>query len=274
MNARIPVYQQARADDLAPFALPSAPPGMAEAEWKVRLDLAAAYRLVALFGWTYLIGNHLSARVPGTDDEFLLNPYGMMFEEITASSLVKVDQHGNLLSDTDYIVNPAGFVIHGCIHAARPDVDCVIHLHTRDGGAVATQDEGLLPITQNALLIYDQVTYHDYEGVALDMDERERLLADLGDKRIMILRNHGTLTAGRSVAEAFVTMYRLEKACEMQIAAQAGGARLRALPPEVVQGTIETGRRIYSKGGLSPEGEREWKALLRKLDRDDPGYRQ
>ncbi|MBI5720866.1 MAG: class II aldolase/adducin family protein [Burkholderiales bacterium] len=247
---------------------------MPDAEWAVRCDLAAAYRLVALFGWTYLIGNHLSARVPGTDDEFLLNPYGMMFEEITASSLVKVDQHGKLLSDTEYIVNPAGFVIHGCIHAARPDLDCVIHLHTRDGGAVATQDEGLLPITQNALLIYDQVTYHDYEGVALDMEERARLLADLGDKRIMILRNHGTLTAGRTVAEAFVTMYRLEKACEMQIAAQSGGGKLRALPPAVVQGTIETGKRIYSKGGLSPEGAREWKALLRKLERDDPGYRQ
>ncbi|MES2227280.1 MAG: class II aldolase/adducin family protein [Pseudomonadota bacterium] len=252
----------------------SAPRGISDTEWQLRCDLAAAYRLVALYGWTYLIGNHLSARIPGTDDEFLLNPYGLMFEEITASSLVKVDQNGTILSETDHIINPAGFVIHSCIHAARHDIGCVMHLHTRDGSAVATQEGGLLPITQNALLIHDQVTYQDYEGVALNRDEQKRLVADLGDKRIMMLRNHGTLTAGRTVGDAFVTMYRLEKACELQIAAQSGGQRLYPLPQAVVQSTIETGRKIYSKGGLSPDGEREWKALLRKLDREDPDYRK
>lgn len=250
------------------------PTGIPEAEWKVRCDLAAAYRLVALYGWDYLIGNHISARVPGTMDQFLLNPYGLMFEEITASSLIKVDLAGKVLSDTDYIINPAGFVIHSCIHAARHDLDCVMHLHTRDGTAVATQDDGLLPITQSALVIFDQVTYHEYEGVALNLDEQQRLIADLGDKRIMLLRNHGTLTAGRTVAEAFVTMYRLEKACQQQISAQSGGHRLRPLPQSVIDSTIETGRRLYSKGGLSPEGEKEWKALLRKLDRDDPDYKR
>jgi ribulose-5-phosphate 4-epimerase/fuculose-1-phosphate aldolase len=248
--------------------------GISDAEWATRCDLAALYRLAALHGWGDLLATHISARVPGERNHFLINPYGMLFEEITASSLVKVDEDGRVLSETEYIVNPAGFVIHSCIHMARPEIECVMHLHTRDGTGVATQKCGLLPVTQHALVIYEQVTYHDFEGPALDPDEQSRLVADLGDKRIMILRNHGTLTAGRSVAEAFVTMYRLEKACEMQIAAQAGGARLRALPPAVVQGTIETGKRIYSKGGLSPEGEREWKALLRKLDRDDPGYRQ
>lgn len=250
-----------------------APSGISEEEWKMRCDLAAAYRLVADFGWTDLLGTHLSARVPGTDDHFLINPYGMLFEEITASSLIKVDQDGNILSDTDYMINPAGFVIHSCIHVARPDVDCVIHLHTRDGDAVATQKCGLLPITQHALVIYDEVTYHDFEGPALDFDEQKRLVADLGDKRIMILRNHGTLTAGRSVAEAFVLMYRIERACRMQIAAQSGGQELNPLPQSVIDKSIKAGRMLYSKGGLSPEGEKEWKALLRRLDRQGSDYK-
>jgi len=248
------------------------PGGISDAEWKMRCDLAAAYRLVAHFGWTDMLGTHLSARIPNTEDHFLINPYGMLFEEITASSLVKVDQDGNILSDTDYMINPAGFVIHSCIHVARPDVECVMHLHTRDGNAVATQKCGLLPITQHALVIYDQVTYHDYEGPALDFDEQKRLVADLGDKRIMILRNHGTLTAGRSVAEAFVLMYRIERACRMQIAAQSGGQELYPLPQSVVDKSIKIGQQLYSKGGLSPEGEKEWKALMRKLEREGEDY--
>lgn len=248
------------------------PGGISDAEWKMRCDLAAAYRLVAHFGWTDMLGTHLSARIPNTEDHFLINPYGMLFEEITASILVKVDQDGNILSDTDYMINPAGFVIHSCIHVARPDVDCVMHLHTRDGNAVATQKCGLLPITQHALVIYDQVTYHDYEGPALDFDEQKRLVADLGDKRIMILRNHGTLTAGRSVAEAFVLMYRIERACRMQIAAQSGGQELYPLPQSVVDKSIKIGQQLYSKGGLSPEGEKEWKALMRKLEREGEDY--
>lgn len=264
--------RRARADDSI-HASGRRPRDIPEAEWQARCELAAAYRLVAMFGWSYLISNHISARVPGTENEFLLNPFGLMFEEITASSLVRVDQDGRILDRDDCIVNPAGFVIHSCIHAARPDVGCVVHLHTRDGTAVATQDGGLLPITLNALLLLGEVTYHEFEGLTLHLEEQKRLLADLGDKRIMLLRNHGTLTAGRTVAEAFVTMYRLERACELQIAALAGSGPIRALPDSVVQSTIETGRRAYSRGGITPEGEREWKALLRKLDREDPGYR-
>lgn len=252
----------------------SAPRGIPQAEWQVRRDLAAAYRLAAMHGWSDMLATHISARVPGTDHEFLINPYGMLFEEITASSLVKVDQQGNVLSKTDYIINPAGFVIHSCIHVARPEVGCVMHLHTRDGTAVATQEAGLLPATQHALVIYGDVTYHDFEGPALDPDEQKRLLADLGDKRIMLLRNHGTLTAGRTVAEAFVLMYRIERACRMQIAAQSGGQALRPLPREVIDKSIAVGRQIFSRGGFSPEGEKEFAALLRKLEREQPDYRQ
>lgn len=251
-----------------------APGDMTADEWRMRCDLAACYRLAAMFDWTDMLATHISARVPGTDDEFLINPYGMLFEEITASSLVKVDQEGNILSPTDYMINPAGFVIHSCIHRARPDVGCVMHLHTREGCAVATQGCGVLPITQHALVIYDQITYHDFEGPALDPDEQSRLVADLGDKRIMILRNHGTLTAGRTVAEAFVLMYRIERACRMQLAAQSGGQALQPLPQAVIDKSIDLGRRLFSKGGLSPEGEKEWVALLRKLERAGSDYLQ
>ncbi|MCW5656828.1 MAG: class II aldolase/adducin family protein [Burkholderiaceae bacterium] len=241
---------------------------MSDAEWKMRCDLAALYRLAAIHGWGDLLATHISARVPDARDQFLINPYGMLFEEITASSLVKVDEHGKVLSETDYIINPAGFVIHSCIHVARPDIDCVMHLHTRDGTAVATQAGGLLPATQHALVIYDQVTYHDFEGPALDPDEQSRLVADLGDKRIMILRNHGTLAAGRTVGEAFVLMYRIERACRMQIAAQSGGQPLYPLPQSVIDKSIECGRTIFSKSGFAGEGHREWAAMLRKLQRE------
>lgn len=247
--------------------------GMTEAERSARRELAAAYRLAAMQGWSDMLATHISARAPGTDHAFLLNPYGMLFEEITASSLVKVDLAGNILSDTDYIINPAGFVIHSCIHAARPEIGCVMHLHTRDGTAVATQEAGLLPATQHALVIYDDVTYHDFEGPALDPDEQKRLVADLGDKRIMLLRNHGTLTAGRTVAEAFVLMYRIERACRMQIAAQSGGQPLKGLPRAVIDKSIAAGKAIFSKGGFSPEGEKEFAALVRKLEREQPDYR-
>lgn len=246
--------------------------GVSQTEWKARQELAAAYRLAAMQGWSDMLATHISARIPGTDHEFLINPYGMLFEEITASSLVKVDRAGKVLSDTDYIVNPAGFVIHSCIHVARPEVGCVMHLHTRDGTAVATQEAGLLPATQHALVIFGDVTYHDFEGPALDPDEQKRLVADLGDKRIMLLRNHGTLTAGRTVAEAFVLMYRIERACRMQIAAQSGGQPLKSLPQAVIDKSIEVGRRIFSKGGFSPDGEKEFAALMRKLEREQPDY--
>jgi ribulose-5-phosphate 4-epimerase/fuculose-1-phosphate aldolase len=246
----------------------SLPQGMSQAEWDTRCDLAALDRLAALHGWGDLLATHISARVPDEREHFLINPYGMLFEEITASSLVKVDEDGRVLSDTDYIINPAGFVIHSCIHVARPDIDCVMHLHTRDGNAVATQKCGLLPITQHALVIYDQVSYHDFEGPALDPDEQQRLVADLGDKRIMILRNHGTLTAGRTVGEAFVLMYRIERACRMQIAAQSGGEELNPLPQSVIDKSIECGRTIFSKSGFAGEGQREWAAMLRKLQRE------
>jgi len=251
-----------------------APQGISEEEWRMRCDLAAAYRLVADLGWTDMLATHLSARVPGTDDHFLINPYGMLFEEVTASSLIKVDQDGNILSDTDYMINPAGFVIHSCIHVARHDVECIMHLHTRDGNAVATQKCGLLPITQHALTIYDQVTYHDFEGPALDLDEQKRLVADLGDKRIMILRNHGTLTAGRTVAEAFVLMYRIERACRMQITAQSGGQELNTIPQSVIDKSVKVNERVFSKEGFAPLGEKEWAALLRKLDRQGSDYKR
>jgi ribulose-5-phosphate 4-epimerase/fuculose-1-phosphate aldolase len=241
-------------------------------EWKVRCELAAAYRLAAIYGWTDLLSTHISARIPGTDDEFLINPYGLMFDEITASSLIKVDQNGRALSESPYVINPAGFVIHSCIHVARPDTACVMHAHTRDGVAVATQTDGLLPVTQHALVIWDLIAYHDFEGPALDPDEQKRLVADLGDRQILILRNHGTLTVGSTIGEAFVHMYRIERACKMQIAAQSSGAPLRPLSQEVVDRSIEAGRSIFSTQGFAPSGQKEWTALLRKLQREGADY--
>jgi len=235
-------------------------------EAAVRIDLAAAYRLVALFGWDDLVFTHISARVPGPEHHFLINPYGWMFEEITASSLVKVDQEGQVVGHSKEMVNPAGFTIHSAVHDARHDVGCVMHLHTVSGTAVSCQEDGLLPLNQTAMLLNGRVAYHDFEGVALDHDERPRLVADLGDKSAMILRNHGTLTTGTSVAEAFTTMYFLERACEMQVAAQAGG-RLR-IPAGHVQDVVEQQSR-----GLEVVANRlVWPGLLRKLDRLSPGY--
>ena len=190
---------------------------MTEAEWNQRVNLAACYRLVALYGWDDLVDTHISARVPGPEHHFLINPYGLMFDEITASSLVKVDLDGNQLTKSDYSINPAGFTIHSAIHEVREDAGCVLHLHTPDGTAVASCMEGLLPLNQTAQLVTHDLAYHDYEGIALDHDERPRLQKDLGSKNHMLLRNHGTLTVGRSVASAFERMYHLERACTMQV---------------------------------------------------------
>jgi len=241
-------------------------------EWQARVELAAAYRLTALMGWTDMIGTHISCRVPGTRDQFLLNPYGMLFEEITASSLIKVDVDGNKLSPSEYNVNQAGFTIHSAIHMGRHDANAVMHLHTGYGVAVASQKCGLLPATQMALTTLNLLRYHDYEGVAFDLTERERLIKDLGDGGMLILRNHGTLTVGATVAEMFARMYRLERACRMQVLAMSGGAELNPLPQEIIDHAIDQGRHIYAKGGQAEGGKLVWAALLRKLDREDPHY--
>lgn len=242
---------------------------VSEAEWETRVDLAACYRLIARLGMDDLIYNHISARVPGPEEHFLLNPFGLMYEEITASSLVKVDLDGNIVGDSEYPINPAGFVIHSCIHRERPEMHCVLHTHTVAGTAVASQEEGLLPLNQTSMIYHGLIRYHDYEGLALDTDEQQRLLADMGDGQILILRNHGLLTAGRTIPEAFQLMYYTEEACRMQIAAQSGGAKLRVPPKEVAEKTFR-----QAMTGLGAEiGSREFAALKRKLDREDASYR-
>lgn len=247
---------------------------MSEAEWQTRIDLAAAYRLVDMFGWSDLLGTHISARVPDATDQFLINPYGLLFEEITASSLVKVDEEGNVLSETEYDVNPAGFVIHSAVHMALPEISCVMHTHTTCGLGVATQKNGILPLTQSALTVIASTAYHDYEGIATDLEERERLVRDLGDNRVLVLRNHGLLTVGRTIAEAFVWMYRAERACRHQLAFQQSGAEAMPIPEEVQRVTIERNRLANSDKGHRPIGVKEWPALLRKLDRADQSYKQ
>ena len=238
-------------------------------EWQVRTDLAACYRLVALYGWDDLIFTHLSAKVPGPEKHFLINPYGQLFEEITASSLVKIDLGGNAVMESPFPVNPAGFVIHGAVHEARADARCVLHLHTPHGQAVAAQRHGLLSITQTAMTLHGAVAYHDFEGIATDLDERARLVKDLGDKSAMILRNHGTLTLGETVAEAFIRMYFLERACEAQVLALRGGVEIN-LPPE---GTPEKTAQQAALGVPLVGRALAWPALLRKLDRLDPSFR-
>jgi ribulose-5-phosphate 4-epimerase/fuculose-1-phosphate aldolase len=241
---------------------------VSEEEWKIRVDLAAAYRLVALHGWDDLIFTHISARLPGDDDHFLINPYGLMFEEITASSLVKIDMNGEIVGESDYPVNPAGFTIHSAVHEVRHDAACVMHLHTPAGTAVATQEEGLMPLNQTALVIREQIAYHEYEGIALNHDERPRLQKDLGpEKKLMLLWNHGTLALGESIADAFLAMYFLERACEMQVASLAGNRKLHYPSDDVKALTAEQGN--YGLTGVSSLA---WPALLRKLDRTLPGY--
>ena len=238
-------------------------------EWEARVHLAACYRLVAIYGWDDLVFTHVSARVPGPEHHFLINPYGWLFEEITASSPVKVDIDGNIVEATDEIINPAGFTIHSCIHAARPDVHCVLHTHTPAGVAVSATREGLLPLSQSSLFPLSSLAYHDYEGVALDEDEQPRLVADLGDKSVMILRNHGLLTAGPTIADAFLYMYFLEWSCKTQIMAQSTGRELVPIPGPVLAKAASQAR--AATGGRM--GMIAWPGLLRKLDRVDPTFR-
>lgn len=236
-------------------------------ERQLRIDLAACYRLVALYGWADLVFTHISARIPGPEHHFLINPYGLLFEEITASSLIKVDQRCNKLSDSPYPVNPAGFIIHSCIHAGRHDVGCVLHTHTRAGVAVGAQKEGLLPISQQSTFVLSSLAYHDYEGVAVREDEKPRLQADLGNATFLMLRNHGLLTVGKTIADAFLAMYAFETACQIQVAAQSGGADLVRIDPRIIEGVG------YALKVQGLEGSFVWPALLRKLDRIDPGYK-
>ncbi len=239
-------------------------------EATIRRDLAAAYRLTAMYGWDDLVFTHISARLPGPDHHFLINPYGMLFEEITASSLVRIDIHGNKLDDSPWPVNPAGFTIHSAVHEVREDAGCVMHLHTADGTAVATLTEGLLPLNQTAQLVLADLVYHDYEGVALDPAEKPRLQQDLGAKSTMLLRNHGTLTVGTTVAEAFTRMYFLERACTMQVRALSmAGRPLYPTEPAVVDKNMVLGRMTVGPAA----NHLIWPALLRKLDREAPGYR-
>lgn len=238
-------------------------------EWATRVDLAACYRLVAHFGWDDLVFTHISARVPGTHD-FLINPYGLMFEEVTASNLVRVDLEGNKTLPSPYEINPAGYTIHSAIHEVREDAGCVLHLHTTAGVAVSAQQEGLLPISQQSTFITLSLSYHDYEGLALDPDEKARLQVHLGDTRHMILRNHGLLTVGRTIADAFMAMYSLQRACEIQLLAQAGGnAQLITIPQSVLD-TVPEYLRLVTRGAGSGV---VWPALVRKMDRLDPSYR-
>ena len=253
---------------LASASLPKgkAAAGISAGEWQLRVDLAAAYRLAAIYGWTDLNNTHFSARVPGPDHHFLLNPFGMLFDEITASSLIKVDQDGNVLGNNDYPANPAGFIIHSAIHMKVPRAQCIIHTHSRFGTAVAMQKQGLLPASQKALTVMGWLAYHDFEGPALNADEQRRIVADLGDKSILVLRNHGLLSIGETVGEAFVWMYRIETACRQQIDALSGGSELSPLSAETQQRSINQGLKMYGKGGFIEVG-REWPALLRQLER-------
>ncbi|MBU4612217.1 class II aldolase/adducin family protein [Achromobacter sp. GG226] len=243
-----------------------------EDEWRLRVELAACYRLVAMYGMSDLIFTHISAKLPesvtGGEEQFLINPYGMFFDEITASSLVRIDMEGNKLSDSPYEVNRAGFVIHSTIHEARPDVGCVIHTHTRAGVGVSAQRDGLLPISQQSTFITRDLAYHDYQGLAVNDEERVSLVADLGTHNYLMLRNHGLLVAGKGVPQAFVNMYFFETACQIQLAAQSGGAELTQVTPEVLAGVGQSSAKMRT---VHP-GLLAWPGLLRRLDRLNPGY--
>jgi ribulose-5-phosphate 4-epimerase/fuculose-1-phosphate aldolase len=248
--------------------IPSLESKVTDEEWAIRVDLAAAYRMVAHYGWDDLIFTHLSARIPGDEHHFLLNPYNLMFEEVTASSLVKVDIQGNPVEPTPFITNPAGFIIHSAIHMARDDAHAVMHLHTPQGQAVAAHEDGLLPLTQTAMLIRGDVAFHDYEGVAVDVDERERLVADLGTKNAMILRNHGTLAVGKNVGECFIRLYYLERACQAQVMALSAGDAVNHPP----QGSPEVTAQQGAIGLPLAANLLAWPALKRKAYRLDPGF--
>ena len=256
----------------AQLHLPNVKDQVSAAEWQTRVDLAACYRLIALYGWDDLIFTHISAKVPGTED-FLINPYGMMFHEITASSLIKVDLAGKKLMESQYEINPAGYTVHSAVHEVRPDANCVLHTHTAAGVAVAAQKCGLLPLSQQSLFVLSSLAYHDYEGVFLREDEKPRLQADLGDKHFYILRNHGLVTAGGSIADTFLMMFIFQRACEIQVMAQSGGGELVHIPQAVLDGATQmmagVMRTPVGMGGALP-----WPALLRKLDAQMPGYDQ
>ncbi len=255
----------------APHEITSQEGFVSAEEWRLRVDLAATYRLVAHYGWDDMIFTHISARVPGPEHHFLINPYGLLFDEITASSLVKIDVNGNKVDNSPYPVNPAGFTIHSALHMHRDDAKCIIHLHTVDGVAVSAQADGLLPLDQHAMMIVSDLAYHDYEGIALDLDERERLIADMGnEKHLLMLRNHGTLAFGRTCADAFARMYFLEQACSIQVRALAGGTRPNWPNQGVPERTAITAAMAFEGmiGGLA------WPALLRKLDRISPDFRR
>lgn len=237
-------------------------------EWEARVNLAAAYRLVALYGWDDLIFTHISARVPGPEHHFLINPYGMMFEEITASSLVKVDMDGHKVMESAYEINPAGFTIHSAIHAARADAQCVMHTHSLNGVAVSAQRGGVLPISQQSSIVMSSLGYHDYEGIALRGDEKPRLVQSLGDKMFLMLRNHGLLTVGGSPADAFLSMYLFEAACMIQVRAQSGGTELIHVEEKVLADNRVLAQVVLRGMG----GALAWPGLLRKLDRKNPGY--
>jgi ribulose-5-phosphate 4-epimerase/fuculose-1-phosphate aldolase len=240
-------------------------------EWQVRVDLAAAYRLVAAFKWDDLVFTHISARVPGQHDQFLINPYGLMFEEITASSLIKIDAQGNKVDASPYDVNPAGFTIHSAIHAVRHDAQCVLHVHSLNGIAVSAQKQGVLPISQQSIFVLSSLSYHDYEGVALRDDEKPRLVADLGaSNNFLMLRNHGLLTLGGTVADAFLSMYLFETVCTIQVRALAGGTELIQVDPRIIAGAQQQARQATRGVG---GGALTWPGLLRRLDRADPSYR-
>lgn len=241
---------------------------VSEQEWQIRVDLAAAYRLVAMHGWDDLIFTHLSARVPGPEHHFLINPYGLAFEEITASSLVKVDADGKPVIETDFPVNYAGFVIHSAVHAGREDVVAVLHTHTPAGVAVSAQQDGLLPISQQASVVIPSLGYHSYEGIAVQEDEKPRLQRDLGENQGLILRNHGLLAVGTSVAEAFLFLYTMQRACEVQVMAQAGGGKLIPIGESILKNVKSNIKKVSTgtPGGLA------WPALIRRVERQYPGY--
>ena len=249
--------------------IPSLKDKVSPEEWAVRVDLAASYRLVSRFGWEDLVFTHISARVPGTDDQFLINPYGVFFDEITASSLVKIDTKGNKVAESPFPVNQAGFVIHSAVHAARHDARCVLHTHTVNGVAVSAQHGGLLPLSQHSMAVLGSLGYHDFEGPATRDDEKPRLVADLGTNVHLILKNHGLITVGETVAEAFTRMYYLEASCAIQVRAQSGGGELIPVPKDVLDAAY---RRQASSQRRSP-GALVWPGLLRRLERTDPSYR-
>lgn len=242
------------------------PGDMSAAEWEARCDLAACYRLTDLYGWSDMFGTHISLRIPSTD-HFLLNPVGMLFDEITASSLLKVDKDGNVLDESRYAINPAGFTIHSAIHRSSHELNAVMHTHTPAGNAVACMEEGLLPVHQKALIVFGFIAYHDYESVALNLEERERIVNDLGDRRILILRNHGLLTVGRNLCEAFMWMSYIERACRFQVEMLSCGRAITMLSEETQKTVIEQGRALFDRGTLDDPGT-QWAALTRKLERE------